>query len=108
MPTESQQELSRRYAKLIARAWSDAAFKAQLMSDPRSAFGEYNIQIPEGQKVKVVEDTGDTTHFILPPPPTSAADLHMQPLEFGPASAGPVAWACSRCGVCLSLAKTEE
>lgn len=108
MPTKGHEELSARYAKLIARAWSDAAFKEQLIKDPHSAFGEYDIKIPEGQTVKVVEDTADTTHFIVPPPPTAADDVHMQPLEFGPPPAGLLAWACSRCEVCLGLASTEE
>ena len=57
------------YAKLMARAWSDAAFKAKLLSDPRSALTAAGIEVPNGISVKVVEDTEDTRHLVLPTAP---------------------------------------
>lgn len=57
------------YARITAKAWSDPAFKARLLSDPHVALREAGIDIPAGKTVKVVENTSDTVHLVLPPPP---------------------------------------
>jgi hypothetical protein len=54
----------------IARAWSDPAYKARLLADPHAALAEVGISTPENLKFKVVENTGDVVHLILPPPPS--------------------------------------
>ena len=67
------------YARAVARAWSDDAFKAKLKSNPRAALTEYGVELPAGLKVEVVENTGDRLHLVLPPPPEG--DLSEQDLE---------------------------
>ncbi len=57
------------YAKVVARAWSDEAFKAQLLSDPAAALKEVGVAVPEGVEVKVVENTATLFHLVLPPRP---------------------------------------
>ena len=59
------------YAKVVAKAWSDEAFKARLLADPYAALNEAGVEVPAGvtAKVKVVENTSDTVHLVLPPPP---------------------------------------
>ena len=59
------------YGKLVAKAWSDDNFKAELMSDPMKVFCKNGIEVPEGIEVRMVENTADTMHFILPPEPSS-------------------------------------
>lgn len=44
-----------RISKLIARAWSDAAFKDQLIADPAAALRAAGLAVPDGAEV-VVED----------------------------------------------------
>ena len=56
-------------SKVIAKAWSDPAFKARLLSNPQAALVEAGVEVPAGVTVKVVEDTETTRHLILPPPP---------------------------------------
>ncbi len=56
-------------AKAIARAWNDAAYKATLLSDPRAALAEAGVEVPAGTTVKVVENTADTQHVVLPVAP---------------------------------------
>jgi len=58
-----------KYGKVVAKAWSDGAFKAKLLSDPRAALAEAGVDVPAGVTVKVVEDTETTWHLVLPPPP---------------------------------------
>ena len=71
MADESSFEEQRRanYAKIVARSWSDADFKAKLLSDPHNALAEYGIMVPAGTTMRVVEDTQEMRHLVLPPPP---------------------------------------
>jgi hypothetical protein len=65
----NREDFQKAYAKLVARAWSDADFKQDLISDPIRVFEENGIQVPEGADIKVVENCEDLTHFILPVKP---------------------------------------
>ncbi len=56
-------------SKVIARAWTDPAYKAKLLSDPHAALAEAGVEVPAGVTVKVVENTADTTHLVLPTRP---------------------------------------
>ena len=40
-------------AKAIARAWTDAAYKTKLVSDPHAALSEAGVSIPTATTVKV-------------------------------------------------------
>ena len=62
-------------AQIIARAWSDPDFKAQLLNDPKSVLVGYGIDLPEGLNLKIVENTADTIHMVLPATPSQAGDL---------------------------------
>ena len=56
-----------KYYQLVARAWRDEGFKRRLLSDPLTVLKEHGLQVPEETKqVKVVEDTPDLKHFVLP------------------------------------------
>ncbi len=62
-------------AQVIARAWADPAFKTQLLSDPKAAIAGYGIDLPAGWNLKIVENTADTIHMVLPATPSQAANL---------------------------------
>ncbi len=71
-------------AKAIARAWTDAAYKARLLSDPHTALAETGVEIPAGTKIKVVEDTADTRHLVLPlKPEGELSDQEIEQLAGG-------------------------
>ena len=58
---------------LIEKATVDAAFRAELMADPRAAIeAETGVIVPAGFVLEVHEDTADTSHLVLPP--VAAAD----------------------------------
>jgi hypothetical protein len=63
-------EFQKAYGKLVAKAWADDDFKANLLADPMKVFSENDIEVPEGIEVKMIENTADTMHFILPPEPS--------------------------------------
>ena len=76
--TQSADERRAAYAKVVARAWSDEAFKAKLKSDPHATLAEHGVAVPPGMTVKVQENTADTFHLVLPQAPEgelSEADL---------------------------------
>jgi len=63
-------EESRTVQMVIARAWSDPAFKSKLLSDASAALAGIGIATPKGVKYRVHEDTPTERHFVLPPRPT--------------------------------------
>ncbi|MFC5403359.1 NHLP leader peptide family RiPP precursor [Cohnella soli] len=67
--------------QIIQKAWEDAAFKAALLSDPKSAILDaFGIAIPESIELKVVEETPTTYYLVLPPNPE---DVSSDPSNVG-------------------------
>lgn len=50
-------------AKIVARAWTDAAYKQRLLADGKSAAAELGITVGEAQLI-VVENTEDTHNLV--------------------------------------------
>ena len=67
--------------KAIARCWTDADYKAKLLSDPHAALAEVGVEVPAGNTVKVMENTADTHHLVLPVSPPAAGELSSEELE---------------------------
>jgi hypothetical protein len=63
------QEPARQLGQVLARAWQDEPFKQRLVADPRAVLREQGIVVPSGQAVRVVENTAETVHLVLPPKP---------------------------------------
>lgn len=73
---ELLQERARILENIITRAWSDDAFKAQLVSDPAAAVEKaYGLKLPASITVKVIEETEDTRYVVIPYRPQSCDDL---------------------------------
>jgi hypothetical protein len=90
-------EFQKSYGKLIAKAWSDHDFKAQLLSDPMTVFKENDVTIPEGIEVRMVENTEKITHFILPPEPSDElSDEQLEVVDGGNFSGHCACMACGR------------
>ena len=58
------------YGKIIAKAWRDPAFKAELIANPAAALKDEGIDVPAGMAVTVLENTDKQFHLVLPPKPT--------------------------------------
>jgi len=56
--------------KIIAKAWSDPAFKAELIANPAAALKAEGFDVPAGVAVTVLENTDKQFHLVLPPVPT--------------------------------------
>ncbi len=68
-------------AQVIARAWSDPDFKVQLLNDPKTVLAGYGVDVPAGLDIKIVENTADTMHIVLPAVPSQAGDLSDEDLQ---------------------------
>lgn len=52
-------------ARVVARAWTDAAFKARLMADARSAVVELGYRLSHDAELAVVENTARLHHLVV-------------------------------------------
>ncbi len=68
-------------AQLFAACWRDEALKARFMADPKAVLAEYDMPVPDGIDVKVVENADDCVHITLPAPPAGHLDLSNEELS---------------------------
>ena len=61
-----REEMNKKRGKVIAKAWSDADFKARLLANPAQTLQAEGIEIPDGVKVNIVENTTEQFYFVIP------------------------------------------
>jgi nitrile hydratase len=74
-----QPEPTRKVGQVLITAWHDEAFKQRLLGNPDAVLQEHGFPLPAGKAVRVVENTAETVHLILPVKPN--AELSEQELE---------------------------
>jgi nitrile hydratase subunit alpha len=52
-------------AAIVARAWTDPAFKTQLMNDPQSVLDEMEIALEHDPGLTILENTPDLHHVVV-------------------------------------------
>ena len=62
-------------ADLFAACWKDEALKTRFMNDPKSVLAEYGIDVPDGVKVNVVENSDANVHITMPKVPSRSSGL---------------------------------
>ena len=75
--TEERNQL----AKLFAACWKDEALKQRFMSDPKAVLAEYDMDVPDGMDVKVVENADNCVHITMPAAPPGHGDLSDEELS---------------------------
>jgi hypothetical protein len=74
MAQEPQQpEPTKQWSQVVARAWSDDAFKQRLLADPQAVLAEAGLPVPANLQLEVHEATPTHLHLVLPPPPQGRA-----------------------------------
>src|ERR1041384_192066 len=64
-------------AEIIAKTWSDPAFKARVKSDAAAVMRDYGLDVPAGLTVRVHENTPTVSHVVLPMKPDNVSiDSH--------------------------------
>ena len=64
-------ETSAPWTRTIARALKDQAFKSRLLADPVATLKEAGVAVPDGLAIKVVENTANEVHMVLPDYPAA-------------------------------------
>jgi hypothetical protein len=60
------QENMKKWAQLVARAWTDDKLKQQLLNAPEAVLREHGLDVPAGVEMRVVENTPEVTYLTLP------------------------------------------
>ena len=69
-------------AGIAKRAWKDEKFHQAVLADPGKVYETvFGKPLPPGVTVKVLEDTANTVHFVLPAKPASVGELSDAELE---------------------------
>jgi hypothetical protein len=68
-------------AELFAACWKDESLKARFMSDPKAALAEFDIAVPDGIDVNVVENSDNCVHITLPAAPEKHMELSDEELS---------------------------
>src|SRR5215831_3222160 len=64
----AQQTVVRGQARLIAKAWHDAAYQQALLQDPKAVIqGEFGTGLPAEVGIQVVAEDARTQYLVLPP-----------------------------------------
>ena len=58
------------FGKIVAKAWRNPAFEAELIANPAAALKAEGIDVAEGITVTVLENTDKQFHLVLPPVPS--------------------------------------
>ena len=65
---------SQQYQQLIAKCWADKAFKQRLLANPAETLKSEGVEVPEGVRVQVVENTAQVFNLVIPARPTALSD----------------------------------
>jgi hypothetical protein len=104
------------WGQIVARAWANHDFKQRLLTDPLGVLDEYDVAVPAGFRLEVIEDsqpvpenTGPVHYLVLPARP-SDEDLSEDELcSVGGAQAAErcgCEW-CQRCERCHRCERCE-
>lgn len=84
----NQEERARLTSRLIAKSWADDGFKGRLISNPMDTLRAEGVEVPAGMTVRVVENTSNVVHLVLPAKPTDLSDEDLDKVAGG-AATGP-------------------
>lgn len=56
-----------RLRAIIDQASSEPTFRRTFLADPEGVMKQHGLTLPDGVKVRVVEDASDVMHIVLPP-----------------------------------------
>lgn len=91
MSISATSELQAVWRSVVARAWSDDAFKQRLLDNPNDVMRESGLALPNGVSFVVVENEPSRVHLVLPVRPefqtselrSSDADTEVQQVAGG-------------------------
>jgi len=73
----NQTNKEKQWGKIVARAWADENFKAQLLAEPRGVLAEAGVELDENLEYSVVEQLEKQVVLILPQKPAVGGGVEM-------------------------------
>ena len=83
-----REEMNKKMGQIIAKAWSDAEFKARLLANPAEILQAEGIEVPAGVKVNAVENTNEQFFLVIPNKPDELSDEQLDNVSGG------IMWGC--------------
>ena len=84
MALEQDQEYARKYGQVMARAWADEDFKAELLANPTAVLRDNGLAIPDGLEVRLFENTESVVYLpMLPKPSEELSDEQLAQVSGG-------------------------
>jgi nitrile hydratase alpha subunit len=80
----------KKMGEIIAKAWSDSAFKERLLKHTKTVLEEEGVAVPPGKEVRAIEDTDSLVHFVIPAKPPAVQGG--KPLPVGQSALGCSCW----------------
>lgn len=77
-----------KFSQVIEKAWNDEAFKQRLLQHPHDVLKEHGIDVPAEVNLRVLENTAQVHHFVLPAKPAALSESDLDNVAGG-ASAYP-------------------
>jgi len=74
----NNEEINRKIGEMMSRCWEDEGYKQKLLADTNAILEKEGIPVPVGITIRVVENTANVMHYVLPRDPKaelSDADL---------------------------------
>ena len=71
------------WAQILSKCWTDAHYKAKLLADPVAVFQAEGLSVPQGLELRVVEDTAQTAHLVIPARPAEVSDEALENIAGG-------------------------
>ena len=75
----TQEEQNDKLGQLIAKCWTDSAFKQRLMAEPVAVLNEAGLSVPAGMTVNVLENNDKVLNLVIPHKPSD--DLSDEDLD---------------------------
>ena len=66
METNLQNEMRKKYAKIVEKAWADEDYKKNLLNNTNAVLKDEGFEIPAGLKIQIIEEPENTKIFALP------------------------------------------
>lgn len=69
-----KEEQRKKLGLLIAKVWADENFKAMLKDDPLKVLKDEGVEVLEGVKINVVENTDKEQYLVIPEKPEELSE----------------------------------
>jgi hypothetical protein len=61
------EQQAKQWGQIVTKASQDEKFRKQLLADPATVVKEFGLELPAGVQLRVLENTDQVLHLVLPP-----------------------------------------